>query len=88
MMPPGFCCFNFIKIRAFEKPLMNSSEDLSIKKENADSTSESSSMFPILCKTLSLRRKVHFCTDPLVFCIHSIALLPISYETYSKIIVK
>lgn len=67
MMPPGFSWFNFIKIRAFEKPLMNSSEVFSINKENADSPSESSSMFPVVCKTFSLRRKVHFCTDPLVF---------------------
>lgn len=43
MMPPGFCWFNFIGIRAFEKPWVNSSEVPSIYKENADSTSESSS---------------------------------------------
>lgn len=70
---------------------MDSSEVLSINKDNAidkDNTSESRSTFSVLCKTLSLRRKVHFCTNPLVFSIHFTALLPINYETHSKIIVK
>lgn len=42
---------------------MDSSEVLSINKDNAidkDSTSDSRSTFPVLCETLSLRRKVNF----------------------------
>lgn len=55
MMPPGFSWFNFIEIRAFEKPWINSSEVPCMHKENADSSLVSSST-----RFLAFRRSHYF----------------------------
>lgn len=95
MMPPGFCWFNLSELEplknpgrtALKSPLYTKKMQTVLQRAVVQ-VSFLTEDHTIPCKTSSLRRKVHFCADSLVFSIHFIALPPINCKTHPKMMVK